>query len=180
MTDQPTGPIVYGDDIGYYQGGYTSLAHSIPVAETIHGVGEPVFPRLCQYLADIGCDDLIPLVRAREEFGTRKHGQPLLTGDGRNTAVEIINEALDNLAYGMKLLMTNKRHANMIEESLGATAATALMWLDVIRVMGQEPITQEELDRAGEKAKEYRDLLGVKLLLPDCIVTKINKDETKC
>jgi hypothetical protein len=157
-----------------------NLAHSIPVAETIHGVGELVFPRLRAWLHEIGADNLIPLIDAREKFGIAKHGQPLMTGDGRHTGTEIANEAADELAYGMKAWMQCPDLEYVIMDAMYASVEAAQFWMRVIELMEQDPVTQAELDRAGDKVREYRDLLGVKLILPDCVVTKIDEDETKC
>jgi hypothetical protein len=137
-----------------------SLAHSIPVAETIHGVGELVFPRLIQRLHDIGCEELIPLVEERNRLGIAKHGQPLRTGDGRHTPTEIMGEMLDGAVYGEKFDMQNPGDP-LIEDAIAATIVAALKWLDAIkeREAMQKPVTQAELDRAGEKAKEWKALL---------------------
>jgi len=181
MTDQPTGSIVYGDDIGHYRGGYTSLATTIPATQ-IRNAGEPVFPELRTILAEIEATKLLPLVNAREAYGINKYGQTLMTGDNRNTATEIMNEALDLLAYATKAMMADK-HNPMIADALLASVDVAKMWLELIEdgtFDDAQPVTQAELDRAGEKAKEYRDLLGVELLLPDCVVTKISEEESEC
>jgi hypothetical protein len=179
MTDQPTGPIVYGDDIGYYKGGYTSLATTIPATQ-IRNAGEPVFPRLREWLRSVGADDLIPLIDAREAYGIAKYGQTLMTDDDRHTGTEIAGEATDELAYGMKAWMKRPDLGGLIQDAMLLSVQAAQAWMNAIELMDQEPWTQEELDRASEKVQEYKDLLGVKLLLPDCVVTKTVKDETEC
>lgn len=179
MTDQPTGPIVYGDDIGYYKGGYTSLATTIPATQ-IRNAGEPVFPRLREWLRSVGADDLIPLIDAREVYGIAKYGQTLMTDDSRDTATEAANETTDQLAYGQKARMQYPQLDAPILRAMVSSLVAARDWMRVIELMEQEPITQAELDRAGDKVQEYRDLLGVKLLLPDCVVTKISEEESEC
>lgn len=110
----------------------TNLATTIPVADTIHGVGEEVFPRLIQRLYDIGCEELIPLVEERNRLGIAKHGQPLRTGDGRHTPTEIMGEMLDGAVYGEKYAMQNPGDM-LIEDAIAATIVATLKWLDAIR-----------------------------------------------
>lgn len=81
----------------------TNLAHTIPVDQTTHGKGEPVFPRLRLWLEDYPA--VLSLINEREKFGISKHGQTLMTGDDRDTPTEIANEMADTLAYLQKLIM---------------------------------------------------------------------------
>jgi len=137
-----------------------TLATTIPVSATIHGVGEEVFPRLIQRLHDIGCKELIPLAEERNRLGIAKHGQPLRTGDGRHTPTEIMGEILDATVYGEKYDMQHPGDP-LIEDAIAATIVAALKWLNAIknREAIQQPWTQEELDRAEVKAKELKTLL---------------------
>lgn len=137
----------------------TNLAHTIPITDTIHGVGEEVFPRLRTWLREIGADRLIPLIDAREEYGIAKHGQTLRTGDGRHTPTEIAGEAGDELAYGMKTWMQRPDLAPLIQDAMLFSVQAADAWLDVAELMDAEPWTQDELDRAEVKAKELSVLL---------------------
>lgn len=46
--------------------------------------------------------DLEQLMRDRAEFGKEKHGQYLMTNDGRDTDTEIIQELIDSIFYCVK------------------------------------------------------------------------------
>ncbi len=46
---------------------------------------------------------LMHLVQARDAFGRQKYGQPLCTGDGRNTEEDLKQELGDALQYAMKM-----------------------------------------------------------------------------
>lgn len=80
----------------------TNLAVTIPPTQ-IRNAGEPVFPVLRTYAA--GSSRLLSLIDAREVYGIAKYGQTLLTDDGRDTPTEVVNEAIDLLAYLTKLTM---------------------------------------------------------------------------
>lgn len=84
-----------------------TLAHSIPLGEIINA-GDEVFPILRNYIR--GNTRLLALVDERDRWGQQKHGQPLRTGDGRNTDCEIMGEALDLLAYLTKKCMQTGDH----------------------------------------------------------------------
>lgn len=79
-----------------------TLAQTIP-ADQIRNAGEPVFPELRKMVASN--PRLLALVNAREAYGVAKYGQTLLTGDGRDTDIEVMNEALDLIVYLMKKFM---------------------------------------------------------------------------
>lgn len=80
------------------------LAASIPIEESIHGVGEEVFPVL-RKLVEGNNARLLPIINAREQFGIKKHGQTLMTGDGRYTPQEVIGEKMDEIVYLTKWFM---------------------------------------------------------------------------
>lgn len=80
----------------------TTLAVTIP-PEVIRNAGEPVFPVLRNYAR--GSIRLLSLINAREMYGIAKYGQTLMSDDGRDTPTEVVNEALDLLAYLTKLTM---------------------------------------------------------------------------
>lgn len=79
-----------------------SLAATIPTGQIVNA-GEEVFPVLRQMLA--GNVRLLALVNERDRLGQEKHGQPLKTGDERDTAREALNEVLDLMAYLTKQYM---------------------------------------------------------------------------
>lgn len=54
-------------------------------------------------------DAIIEGVKARDALGRQKYGQPLTTGDGRSTEVEVWQELLDALQYAMKGRMQGTR-----------------------------------------------------------------------
>lgn len=157
-SDQPDPVIQYGDDLDNYRGNYTSLATTIP-ADQIRNAGEPVFPALRAWLREIGADDLIPLIDAREAYGIAKYGQTLMTGDDRDTATEAANETADQLVYGQKARMQYPALRGLINDAMLFSVQAALAWMDAIELMQQEPWTQAELDRAEVKAQEYAALL---------------------
>jgi hypothetical protein len=80
----------------------THLAHSIPVGEIVNA-GDEVFPVLRQHIR--GNTRLLALIDERDRWGQAKYGQPLRTGDGRNTDQEIMGESLDLLPYITKKAM---------------------------------------------------------------------------
>lgn len=49
--------------------------------------------------------ELIKDIESRAEFGRSKYGQDLCTDDGRDTLVDMYQEALDLCVYFKKLLM---------------------------------------------------------------------------
>lgn len=85
----------------------THLAHTIPVGEIVNA-GDEVFPVLRNCIR--GNTRLLALVNERDRWGQAKHGQPLKTGDERNTDVEIMGEALDLMAYLTKKAMQTGDH----------------------------------------------------------------------
>ena len=85
----------------------THLARTIPPGQITLGQGELVFPHLYTELEQRSLTTLLKVMQAREEFGTEKHGQPLMTGDERDTATEIVNEVADLLAYQQKWVLQN-------------------------------------------------------------------------
>jgi len=87
--------------------GRLTLAHTIPVGQIVDA-GDEVFPVLRNCIA--GNKRLIALVNERDRWGQAKHGQPLRTGDGRDTNVEIMGEALDLMAYLTKKAMQTDDH----------------------------------------------------------------------
>lgn len=83
----------------------TNLAHSIPVGQIVDA-GEEVFPILRNHLGRN--KRLLALVDERDRWGQAKHGQPLKTGDERDTNTEIANEMIDMLAYITKKVMQSE------------------------------------------------------------------------
>lgn len=135
----------------------TNLATTIPATQ-IRNAGEPVFPALRAWLREIGADDLLPLIDAREAYGVAKYGQTLMTDDSRSTDTEIANETVDQLAYGQKAKMQYPGLRGLINDAMLMSVQAAQAWMDAIELMQQEPWTQEELDRAEVKAKEWSAL----------------------
>ena len=68
--------------------------------------GEPVTPALVSWLESSGHSDVVPLIQARADFGLAKYGQPLMSGDGRDTLEDARQEAGDLLQYLFKARMT--------------------------------------------------------------------------
>lgn len=89
----------------------TNLAVTIP-PEVIRTQGVPVFPVLRTYAA--GSVRLLALIDAREQYGIAKYGQTLLSDDGRDTPTEIVNEAIDLLAYLTKLSMQHQGDRSLL------------------------------------------------------------------
>ena len=87
------------------------LATTIPPTQIRNG-GEPVFPVLRNYAC--GSSRLLSLINAREMYGIAKYGQTLLTDDGRDTPTEVVNEALDLLAYLTKLTMQHPADRGLV------------------------------------------------------------------
>jgi hypothetical protein len=52
--------------------------------------------------------ELIKLVEQRYYFGIEKHGQPLMTDDGRDTVSDAVQEAIDVLYYIEKGILQGK------------------------------------------------------------------------
>lgn len=76
--------------------------------------GREVTPVLLAWIAenvtDVGIRDALLFgIAERDTFGRQKYGQPLLTGDGRRTAVEVWQELLDALQYTTKAEMEGER-----------------------------------------------------------------------
>ncbi len=134
-----------------------TLATTIP-ADQIRNAGEPVFPALRAWLRDIGADDLIPLIDAREAYGIAKYGQTLMTDDSRDTCAEVANEAADKLAYGQKARMQYPELESLIHAAMLMSVQETQAWMDTIELIDAQPWTQEELDRADVKAKELKSL----------------------
>lgn len=111
-----------------------NLATTIPI-DQIRIAGEPVFPRLREWLREVGADDLRPLIDAREAYGIAKYGQTLMTDDSRDTATEAANETADQLAYGMKALMQYPDLRGLIQDAMMMSAQAAQAWMDVIELM---------------------------------------------
>lgn len=115
-----------------------ALAHSIPVGE-ITNAGDEVFPVLRQCIR--GNTRLVALVDERDRWGQEKHGQPLKTGDNRNTAREIMGEALDLLAYITKAYMQtgDRRWFAMLQNAINL-ADDILETMDDIERYPQEAL----------------------------------------
>jgi hypothetical protein len=137
----------------------TTLATTIP-ADQIRNAGEPVFPALRAWLQSIGADDLIPLIDAREAYGIAKYDQTLMTDDSRDTATEAANETADQLAYGQKARMQYPWLDSLIRDAMVSSLIAARNWMYVIEMIGQEPWSQDELDRADVKAQEFKSLFA--------------------
>jgi hypothetical protein len=100
-----------------------------------------VFPALRAWLREIGADDLIPLIDAREAYGIAKYGQTLLTGDDRYTPTEIGGETADQLAYGHKAKMQYPALRGLINDAMLLSAQAAMAWMDAIELM-EEPTNE--------------------------------------
>jgi hypothetical protein len=83
-----------------------------PVAD-----GAAVTPSLIEWfdqtLAPSDAGFCIGAVEARSEFGQRKYGQVLRTGDGRNTGKEAAQELADFLQYAHKFRMQKPNQAEI-------------------------------------------------------------------
>lgn len=135
-----------------------NLATTIPAGQ-IRNAGEPVFPALRAWLRDIGADDLIPLIDAREAYGVSKYGQTLMTDDSRDTCTEVANEAADKLAYGQKARMQYPELESLIHVAMLMSVQETQAWMDIVELIDAQPWTQNELDRAELKAHELKTLL---------------------
>ena len=73
-----------------------------PVAQ-----GEPATPALLAWVEARGEDvaEISAIIRARDEFGRRKYGQPLYSHDGRDVSADFGQELADALQYGMAARM---------------------------------------------------------------------------
>jgi hypothetical protein len=69
--------------------------------------GEIVPDKLIEWLQDniprrtyiINTNDMIDLIKERDEFGRKKYGQPLMSQDGRNTIEDARQELGDLMQY---------------------------------------------------------------------------------
>lgn len=76
--------------------------------------GREVMPVLLAWISENVTDAatraaLLSGIAERDAFGRQKYGQPLLTGDGRRTAVEVWQDLLDALQYATKAEMEGER-----------------------------------------------------------------------
>lgn len=67
--------------------------------------GELVTPSLVAWLRARGDIGAAQLVRERDAFGRQKYGQGLMTGDGRDTVEDLLQELGDGLQYGWKAVL---------------------------------------------------------------------------
>ena len=65
---------------------------NVPEPPPLPGTGRPVW------------EMVIEDMRARDQFGREKYGQPLRVGDGRNSLVDAYQEILDLAAYLRKAI----------------------------------------------------------------------------
>ena len=63
---------------------------------------------LISHLESVGHTTAIPLIRARDAFGRKKYGQPLMSEDGRDTALDALQEMGDLLQYVWKARLRNE------------------------------------------------------------------------
>lgn len=65
--------------------------------------GVPVYDFLCPLLEQHkASDEIMSLVENRYKQGLEKYGQPLMTGDGRDTKSDLVQEVVDALYYCAK------------------------------------------------------------------------------
>jgi ABC-type amino acid transport substrate-binding protein len=58
-----------------------------------------VWPIIVERLEREGLDDLAELARARDQFGRQKYGTALQVDNGRDPLADLMQEALDAMAY---------------------------------------------------------------------------------
>lgn len=69
-----------------------------------HNVGIPISPLLISWLEKLNLYQTADLVRNRCEFGISKYGQMLMSGDGRDSVKDALEEIGDCLQYTFKAL----------------------------------------------------------------------------
>ena len=68
-------------------------------------IGDNVPEAFQRWANEHGFDGAVRLSEARDAFGRAKYGQPLMTGDGRRTDIDALDELGDLLHYLFKAKM---------------------------------------------------------------------------
>lgn len=84
-------------DQGIWPAGKVSVPEPPPLNE-----GDEVTPKAVEWLRRTGRDRLVPVIEARAAFGLAKYGQPLRTGNGRDTVEDLRQEIADAIQYAVK------------------------------------------------------------------------------
>lgn len=98
--------------------------------------GLEVTPHLCEWIESnfhpTTAEFVTGAVRARSEFGIAKYGQPLRTGDGRDTTADAGQELADFLQYAHKFRLQNPSLAE-VDRFLRVNRPLVLVVMQIMR-----------------------------------------------